>query len=73
MLDRLQVGTHRGKGGATDQSIHERMGVGTACKGEAPRMKNISIESSGGKKICLWVENNCVFTENFLYIYTSII
>jgi hypothetical protein len=29
----LQNGTHRGKGGATDQSIHGRMGLGTACKG----------------------------------------
>jgi hypothetical protein len=32
-------------------------------------MKNISIESLGGKKLCLWSEENCAFTENSLYIY----
>jgi hypothetical protein len=31
-------------------------------------MKNVSIESSGGKKFCLWVEENCEFTEIFLRI-----
>jgi hypothetical protein len=37
------------KRGAADQSIHGRMGLGTACKEETSRMKNVSIESSGGK------------------------
>jgi hypothetical protein len=64
----LQNGTHRGTGGAADQSIHGRMGLGTACKGETLRMKNVSIESSGGNKICLCVKENCVFTEKFLCI-----
>jgi hypothetical protein len=45
------------------------MGLGTACKEEILRMKNVSIESSGGKRKCLWVEENCVFKEKFLYIY----
>jgi hypothetical protein len=63
LLDRLQNGTHRGKGGAADQSIHGRMGLGTAGKGETSRMKNVSIESSGGKELRLWVEENCVFSE----------
>jgi hypothetical protein len=34
LLDRLQNGTHRGNGGAADQSIHGRMGFRTACKGK---------------------------------------
>jgi L-alanine-DL-glutamate epimerase-like enolase superfamily enzyme len=51
MLDRLQNRTHRGKGGAADQSTHGRMGLRTACKEETLRVKNISIESSGGKTI----------------------
>jgi hypothetical protein len=51
LLARLQNGTHRGKGGAADQSIHDRrMGLGTARKGETSRMKNISTEGSGGGK-----------------------
>jgi hypothetical protein len=51
----------------------ERMGLGPACKKETSRMKNVLIESSGEKN-CLWVEENCVFTEKFpnIYIYTSI-
>jgi hypothetical protein len=32
------------------------------------RMKNVSIVSSGGRKLCLWVEEYCVPTENFLYM-----
>jgi hypothetical protein len=35
-------------------------------------MMNVSIESSGRKKLCLRVEENCVFTEKFLYIYIYI-
>jgi hypothetical protein len=49
LLDRLQNGNHRGKGGVADQSIHGRIRLGTACKGETSKMKNVSIESSGGK------------------------
>jgi hypothetical protein len=63
LLDRLQNGTHRGKGGMADQSIHRRVGLGTAHKGETSRMKNVLIVSSGGRKLCLWVEENCVPTE----------
>jgi hypothetical protein len=55
LLNRLQNGTHRGKGGAADQLILGRMGLTTACKEETLRMKNVSIESSGGKQLCLWV------------------
>jgi hypothetical protein len=64
LLDRLQNGTHRGKGDAADQSVHGRMGLGTACKDETLRMNNVSIVSSGGRKLRLWVEENCVFTKN---------
>jgi hypothetical protein len=46
----LQNGTHRGRGAAADQSTQGRMGSGKACKAEKLRMKNISIESSGGEK-----------------------
>jgi hypothetical protein len=43
------------------------MELGIASKGETLRMKNISIESfEGGKKLRLWVEENCVYTEKFL-------
>jgi hypothetical protein len=50
LLERLQNGTHRGKGGTADQSTYGRMGLGAACKEETSRM-NVSIESSrGGKK-----------------------
>jgi hypothetical protein len=45
--------TGRGKGGATNQSIHGKMGLGTACKEETSRMKNVQIESFGGNKLCL--------------------
>jgi hypothetical protein len=31
--------------------------------GETSRTKNISTESYGGKEICLWVEEKCIFTE----------
>jgi hypothetical protein len=36
-------------------------------------MKNVSIESSGGKKIILLAEENSVFTEKFLCIYLKLI
>jgi hypothetical protein len=39
------------KGGAADQSTHERTGLERVCKGETPRMKNIAIEISEGEKI----------------------
>jgi hypothetical protein len=59
----------QGKGGAADQSIHGRMGLGTVCTGESSRMKDVSIESCRRKKIlCLWVVENCVATEKILYI-----
>jgi hypothetical protein len=45
----LHNGTHRGKAGAADQSTQGRMGLGTARKEETSRVKNVSIESSGGK------------------------
>jgi hypothetical protein len=56
----LQNGTHRGREAAADQSTRGRMGLGTACKAETSRMKNVSIESSGGRKLCFWVEENPV-------------
>jgi hypothetical protein len=56
-------GTHRGKGGAADQSIYGRMGLGTACKEETSKVKNVSIESFGGKELCFGVKGNWVFTE----------
>jgi hypothetical protein len=49
LLNRLQNGTHRGKGGAADHSIHGRMGLRTACKEETSRMKNVCTDSSGVK------------------------
>jgi hypothetical protein len=64
--DRLQNGTHKGKGGVADQSTHGRIGLGAAYKKETSRMKNVSVESSGGKKLCLWIEENCVSKEKFL-------
>jgi hypothetical protein len=67
----LHSGTRKGKGGAADQSIHGRMVLGTACKEETSRMKNVSIEGSGGKKLYLWVRKT-IFTETFTYIYIYI-
>jgi hypothetical protein len=52
LLGRFQNGTHREKGGTADQSTHGRMGLGAARKAETSRMKNVSTESSGGKKLC---------------------
>jgi hypothetical protein len=43
-----------------------RMELGTACKEETSRMKKVLIESSEGRKSCLWDDENCVFTEIFL-------
>jgi hypothetical protein len=37
------------------------------------RVKNNSIESSGEKKLCLWIEGNCVFTEELIYIYIFVV
>jgi hypothetical protein len=53
LLDRLQNGTHRGKGDAVYQSIHGKMGLGTVCKEETLRMNNVSNQSSGGRKLSL--------------------
>jgi hypothetical protein len=44
-------------------------GIRTACTGGTLRIKNVSIMSSGGRKLCLRVEENCVLTEKFQYIY----
>jgi hypothetical protein len=63
----LRNETHRGKGGVADQLIHGRMGLGTACKEEISRVKNDSIESSGGKNYVFELKKT-VFTEEFLYI-----
>jgi hypothetical protein len=62
LLDRLQNGTHTGRGVA-DQSVHGMIGLWTARKAETSWMKNNLIESSGGKKIHLLVKKNCIFTE----------
>jgi hypothetical protein len=69
LLDSLQNRTHRDKGAAADQSAHGRVGLGAARKEEISRMKNISIESSGGNKLCRWFKENYVVTEKFLYYY----
>jgi hypothetical protein len=58
LLDRSQNRTHRGEGGAEDQSICDRrMGLGKARKEAPSRMKNVSIESSAEKKSLLAEEN----------------
>jgi hypothetical protein len=49
---------------AANQSVHGRVRLGAVCKRETSRMKGVSIESSGGRKLCLWGEVNGVFTEN---------
>jgi hypothetical protein len=65
----MENGTHRGKGGATDQSLHGRMRLGTACREETLRVKNVSIMSSRGRKLCLWAEETCVVpTEKFTHV-----
>jgi hypothetical protein len=58
-------------GGAADQSMHERMGLGTACKGEILRMKNISIESYGGKHYVFGLRKT-VYPQKNSYIYILI-
>jgi hypothetical protein len=39
------------KEASADQSVHGRMGLWTACKEETSRMKDVSFESSGGRKL----------------------
>jgi hypothetical protein len=39
------------------------MGLGTACNERTSRMKNVLIERFGEQKLCLLLEENCVFTE----------
>jgi hypothetical protein len=68
LLDGLQNGTHKGTAGASDQSIHGRMGLGTACKEETLRMKNISIENSGWEKIVFGLRKS-VYPQKNSYIY----
>jgi hypothetical protein len=53
----------------TPVNMYRRMGLGTAYKAETSKIENVSIKSSGRKKLCLWVEENCVFTEKFIYMY----
>jgi hypothetical protein len=67
LLNRLQNGTHKRKGGMEDQSAHGIMGLRTVCTKEASRMKNVLIKSSERYQFCLWVEENCIFTEKSLY------
>jgi hypothetical protein len=55
LLCRLHNGTRRGEGGETNQSARGRMGLGTACRKDAARMKNVSI----GRK--LWRKKIYVF------------
>jgi hypothetical protein len=66
---------HSGKVGAADQSVKymEEWDYKQHAKAENSTMNNLSIESSGGEKISIWVEENCVFTETFLYICNIII
>jgi hypothetical protein len=59
LIDRLQNVTQKGKGGTAGHSTHGKMGLWTACKEETLAMKNILIESSG-RKIYVWVEENCI-------------
>jgi hypothetical protein len=66
LLHRLQKGTHRGKGGAADQSIQRRMGLGTACKEETSRMKNVSIALE--EKMTVFQLMKTALTDKFLYI-----
>jgi hypothetical protein len=66
LLARLQNRAHKGKEGTVDHSALGRIGLGTACKEETSRRKNGSIKNSGEKKLCLWVEENCIFPEKYL-------
>jgi hypothetical protein len=52
---------YRGEGGATHQAARGRMGFGTVCKAETSRVKNISIESSEGKKIYVFGFSKTVY------------
>jgi hypothetical protein len=54
LLDRLQNGTHRGKGGAADHSACGGMELGTACKADSSGMEHVSIKSSR-RKDCVFV------------------
>jgi hypothetical protein len=62
--DGLQNGTHRGTGVAADSSTHGRMGLGTTCREETLRMKNISIVSSGEKKYAFGLRKTVFSQEN---------
>jgi hypothetical protein len=42
------------------------MELGRVCREETSKMGNVAIDSFGGNILCLWVEENCVFTEKFL-------
>jgi hypothetical protein len=43
-----------------------RTGIGTEFKEEMSKIKNVSIEGSGGRKLCLSIEKKCVYTEKFI-------
>jgi hypothetical protein len=47
--------------------------LGTERKDVTLRMKNVSIQRSDEKKLCLGIEENCVFTERIMYIHTSLL
>jgi hypothetical protein len=70
LLDRLQNGTHKGKGCTADQSLHGSMGLGSACK-ETLRMKDVSIKSSGGKNYVLGLRKT-VDSQKNSYIYKNV-
>jgi hypothetical protein len=50
-----------------DQSVHERLRLGTACKEETSRIKNVSIESFGGKKYVFGLRKT-VYSQKNSYI-----
>jgi hypothetical protein len=65
LLDRLQNGANRGKGGAVVHSACGRIGLGIACKEETSRMKNDSVKSSGRKKIMFGLRKTVYFQKSF--------
>jgi hypothetical protein len=72
LLDRLQNGPHRGKGRAANQSTYRRIGLGTACKKETTRMKNISITRSGEKKKYVLRLRKTVYSQKNSYRYDDV-
>lgn len=66
LLDMLQNGTYGGKGGTADQSTYGRMRLGIVFRENISRIKNVLIESCGGKKNYIFGLRRTVFTEKFL-------